>query len=158
MRHRSGHFSCYRAFLKVRIWHNASQYVSKGPGTPRGAQIYFMSSKGSSEALQGWYNIYIYIYTYLITPRGSPWTPSNSKKEYIWPPFGCTKPFGDILGSIESNSHFGKRSAARDMTIFSFHFLPNGKFTNSTQGRWLPKGLLRLSSAFQLSSRYGSKS
>ena len=26
--------------------------------------------------------------------------------------------FGDILGSIVSNSHFGKRSGARDMAIF----------------------------------------
>ena len=32
---------------------------------------------------------------------------------------------GDMLNSIVSNSHFGKRPAARVMTILSLHFLPN---------------------------------
>ena len=36
---------------------------------------------------------------------------------------------GDMLSIIVSNSHFGKRSAARVMTIVSFHFLPNDRFT-----------------------------
>ena len=37
--------------------------------------------------------------------------------------------FGDILASIVSNSHFGKRSAALVMTFSCFHFLPNDQLT-----------------------------
>ena len=41
---------------------------------------------------------------------------------------------GDMLSIIVSNSHFGKRSAARVMTIFSFHFLPD--VTNMVFSYW----------------------
>ena len=47
--------------------------------------------------------------------------PLKTHKISIFDPLGCTRPFGDILGSIVSNSHFGKRSGARVMGIFMFH-------------------------------------
>ena len=40
---------------------------------------------------------------------------------FCWAPFGCTRAFGDILGSIVSNSHSWKRSGARVMTLFVCH-------------------------------------
>ena len=36
---------------------------------------------------------------------------------------------GNMLIIIVSNSHFGKLSAARGMTMFSFHLLPNLVFS-----------------------------
>ena len=35
--------------------------------------------------------------------------------------FGRTRPFGNIPGSMVLNSHFGKRSGAREMTIFGVY-------------------------------------
>ena len=42
---------------------------------------------------------------------------------------------GDMLRIVVSNSHFGKRSAGRVMTFFSFHFPLNDKFTRYRFGR-----------------------
>ena len=39
--------------------------------------------------------------------------------------FWVYQTLGDMLNSIVPNSHFGKHSVARVMTIFSFHFLRN---------------------------------
>ena len=43
---------------------------------------------------------------------------------HIWPSFGCTRPFGDIPGSIVSSSHFGKKPGAWYITICSVIFEP----------------------------------
>ena len=64
---KNGHISSFRAFPKVRIWHYASWYVSKGLIHPNGAQIYlsygFKGTRGI--VFRGWYiHIYIYMHPY----------------------------------------------------------------------------------------------
>ena len=83
MRFKNDHNSSPRAFPKVRILHNASYHVSKGPSTPEGSQ--------------------------------------NQLK---LGPVECARAFGDMVGSVLSNSHLWKRSGARVMNIFVFYVGP----------------------------------
>ena len=44
---------------------------------------------------------------------------------FILEAFWVYRALGNMISSIVSNSHFGKRSVIRDMTIYRSHFLAN---------------------------------
>ena len=59
----------------------------------------------------------------MVTSRGTPLDPSKLIIFIILGALWVHEAFVDMLPSIVSNSHFGKRSGAGDMIIFSSHCL-----------------------------------
>ena len=78
---KSGHFSSYRAFPKVRIWHNDINHVAEGLVHSKGSQNY---QNNEFEGVEGGHpgEIYTYIYIHIFSylPGG------RARKALIHPP------------------------------------------------------------------------
>ena len=61
----------------------------------------------------------------MVTPGALSLDPSKLMLFIIFDTLWVCETLGDILTSRVSNSHFGKRRGARDMTTFGSHSLPH---------------------------------